>query len=89
VEPFDAQYHGICRIEDDLMVILLYGRPDHIVIDQYARCLIRFPLNPDLNLPAMTVKVGAFTLVMEQTVTCVECNLFVNPGPHYKAYAGE
>jgi hypothetical protein len=88
LELFDTGNHRIIAVQDNLVVKfsdeILYQR----IIYQYSGSCVGDSLNPYLHLPAVSVKIGALTLVMEKTVTRIYVNFFVDPDFHRNVLAG-
>ena len=73
---------GIILVQDDLVVVLVDDLFDHAVIDQDLGYRVGLPLHPDLDLPAVPVKIGAFAFIMEQAVAGVDLHLLIDPDFH-------
>ncbi len=80
LELLDAGDHRVIPVEDNLVIKtfndVFYG----IVIDQYAGIIVNSTVDPYLDFPPVPVEIGAFSLVMEQSVTCIKVHLFVYTG---------
>jgi hypothetical protein len=82
VELLDAGYHRVIAVQDYLVIVLVNDLFDQTVIYQDLRCRVRFSLHPDLNLPSVPMKVGAFADIMEQAVAGIKMHLFIDPDFH-------
>jgi hypothetical protein len=82
VELLDAEDHGVIDVQDNLMIVLINDLFDQTIVNQDLRGRVRFPLHPDLNLPSVPMKVGAFPFVMEQAMAGINMHLFIDPDFH-------
>jgi hypothetical protein len=64
------------------MIVLVNDLFDQTIVNQDLSHRVRFPLNPDLNLPSVPMKIGTFSLIMEKAVAGINMHLFVDPDFH-------
>ncbi len=83
LELLDAGDHRVILVEENLVVKTFNDVFYDIVINQYTGIVVNGTVDPYLDFPPVPVKIGAFSLVMEQSVTCIKVHLFVYPGIHY------
>jgi len=64
------------------VVVFPDGQFDYIIIEKDTSGRVWLTADPHFHLPPVTVQVRAFTLIMEQPVTCIELHLLIDRDIH-------
>ncbi len=88
LEPCKTVHHGICLIQNDLVIEPFDDCFDEIVVHQDLGGGIWFSLNPYLHPPSMAVEAATFTLIMEKAMGRVKKDLLIDATFHCTAFVG-
>jgi hypothetical protein len=82
VELLNAGDHRVSAVQDYLVIILIDDLLDQAVIDQDLGSRVWFSFYPDLYFPPVSVEIGAFPLVIKETVAGINVHRFIDPDFH-------